>query len=134
MPLWLGYGTLNIYTQIGLVMLVGLISKHGILMVTFANHIQEHEGLNWIDAMEKAAAVRMRPVLMTTAVSAMRMMAYRPSRNGGPPCRSSARLASEDFVLLFICDQGRLRDNRNAEAATSSETRGCSGLRRHMGF
>ncbi|WP_404482605.1 efflux RND transporter permease subunit [Novosphingobium sp. BL-52-GroH] len=66
-PLWLGYGTLNIYTQIGLVTLVGLISKHGILMVTFANHIQQEEGLSRIDAIEKAAAVRMRPVLMTTA-------------------------------------------------------------------
>lgn len=66
-PLWLGYATLNIYTQIGLVTLIGLISKHGILMVTFANHIQQHEGLNRIAAIEKAAAVRMRPVLMTTA-------------------------------------------------------------------
>ncbi|WHO37770.1 efflux RND transporter permease subunit [Sphingobium sp. AP49] len=66
-PLWLGYGTLNIYTQIGLVTLIGLISKHGILMVTFANQIQQEEGLGRIEAIEKAAAVRMRPVLMTTA-------------------------------------------------------------------
>jgi len=66
-PLWLGYATLNIYTQIGLVTLIGLISKHGILMVTFANHIQEHEGLSRIEAIEKAAAARMRPILMTTA-------------------------------------------------------------------
>ena len=66
-PLWLGYATLNIYTQIGLVTLIGLISKHGILIVTFANHIQQHEGLSRIEAIEKAAAVRMRPVLMTTA-------------------------------------------------------------------
>ncbi|MBU9319408.1 efflux RND transporter permease subunit [Burkholderia gladioli] len=66
-PLWLGFATLNIYTQIGLVTLIGLISKHGILMVTFANHIQHHENLSRIEAIEKAAAVRMRPVLMTTA-------------------------------------------------------------------
>ncbi|PAT49837.1 efflux RND transporter permease subunit [Pseudomonas aeruginosa] len=66
-PLWLGFATLNIYTQIGLVTLIGLISKHGILMVTFANHIQEHENLSRLEAIEKAAAVRMRPVLMTTA-------------------------------------------------------------------
>ncbi len=66
-PLWLGYATLNIYTQIGLVTLIGLISKHGILMVTFANHIQQHENLSRLEAIEKAAAVRMRPVLMTTA-------------------------------------------------------------------
>ena len=66
-PLWLGYATLNIYTQIGLVTLIGLISKHGILMVTFANHIQHHENLGRAQAIAKAAAVRMRPVLMTTA-------------------------------------------------------------------
>jgi multidrug efflux pump len=66
-PLWLGYATLNIYTQIGLVTLIGLISKHGILMVTFANHIQNYDNLSRIEAIEKAAMVRMRPVLMTTA-------------------------------------------------------------------
>ncbi|ELX13519.1 multidrug resistance protein MdtB [Janthinobacterium sp. HH01] len=66
-PLWLGYATLNIYTQIGLVTLIGLISKHGILMVSFANHIQQHENLGRVEAIARAAAVRMRPVLMTTA-------------------------------------------------------------------
>lgn len=67
LPLWLGYATMNIYTQIGLVTLIGLISKHGILMVSFANDIQEHEGLERLEAMHKAAIIRMRPVLMTTA-------------------------------------------------------------------
>lgn len=66
-PLYLGFATLNIYTQIGLVTLIGLISKHGILMVSFANEIQHAEGLDRIAAIRKAAAVRMRPVLMTTA-------------------------------------------------------------------
>ncbi|MDR1229113.1 MAG: efflux RND transporter permease subunit, partial [Azoarcus sp.] len=66
-PIWLGYVTMNIYTQIGLVTLIGLISKHGILMVSFANDIQKHEGMGQPDAMRKAAVIRMRPVLMTTA-------------------------------------------------------------------
>lgn len=66
-PIYLGFATLNIYTQIGLVTLIGLISKHGILMVSFANDIQHNEGLDRIAAIRKAAAVRMRPVLMTTA-------------------------------------------------------------------
>ena len=66
-PLYLGFATLNIYTQIGLVTLIGLISKHGILMVTFANEMQHGEGLDRVAAIRKAAAVRMRPVLMTTA-------------------------------------------------------------------
>ena len=66
-PIYLGFATLNIYTQIGLVTLIGLISKHGILMVSFANEIQKHENLDRTAAIAKAAAVRLRPVLMTTA-------------------------------------------------------------------
>lgn len=67
LPIWLGYATMNIYTQIGLVTLIGLISKHGILMVSFANDIQKQESLSPLHAMHKAAMIRMRPVLMTTA-------------------------------------------------------------------
>ncbi|MEJ7925676.1 efflux RND transporter permease subunit [Sphingobium sp. AN641] len=66
-PLYLGFTTLNIYTQIGLVTLIGLISKHGILMVAFANEMQRTEGWGRAQAIRHAAAVRMRPVLMTTA-------------------------------------------------------------------
>lgn len=58
--------TLNIYTEVGLVTLMGLISKHGILMVEFANHRQE-QGLSKREAIEAAAAIRLRPILMTTA-------------------------------------------------------------------
>lgn len=57
--------TLNIYTQIGLVTLVGLISKHGILIVEFANQLQE-KGMAMKEAIIEAAAIRLRPVLMTT--------------------------------------------------------------------
>lgn len=63
----LGLATINIYTQVGLITLVGLISKHGILMVDFANHLQIKEGLSLRQAIEKAAAIRLRPILMTTA-------------------------------------------------------------------
>jgi len=66
-PLALGWATVNIYTQIGLVTLIGLISKHGILMVEFANELQVHEQLNRVDAIVKAARLRLRPILMTTA-------------------------------------------------------------------
>jgi multidrug efflux pump len=65
--LWMGYATINIYTQIGLITLIGLISKHGILIVQFANQIQLEEGLGKREAVEKAAGVRLRPILMTTA-------------------------------------------------------------------
>jgi multidrug efflux pump len=62
----LGATSINIYTQIGLVTLIGLISKHGILMVDFANRLQEREGYSRRAAIEEAAAVRLRPILMTT--------------------------------------------------------------------
>ena len=63
---FLQLASVNIYTQIGLVTLIGLISKHGILMVDFANRLQE-EGKSRREAIEEAAAVRLRPILMTTA-------------------------------------------------------------------
>lgn len=66
-PLNLGLATINIYTQVGLVTLIGLISKHGILMVDFANRLQINEGLSIRAAIEKSAAIRLRPILMTTA-------------------------------------------------------------------
>jgi len=67
LPLALGWATLNIYTQIGLVTLIGLISKHGILMVEFANEIQVRDNLDRAAAIVRAAQIRLRPVLMTTA-------------------------------------------------------------------
>ena len=64
--LGVGGASLNIYTEVGLVTLIGLISKHGILIVQFANDLQ-HEGENKRDAIEMAACIRLRPILMTTA-------------------------------------------------------------------
>ena len=61
-----GMLTLNIYTQVGLVTLLGLVSKHGILIVQFANELQR-AGHAKLQAIEEAAAVRLRPILMTTA-------------------------------------------------------------------
>jgi multidrug efflux pump len=61
-----GGATLNIYTQVGLVTLMGLISKHGILIVEFANDLRRR-GLSKREAIEQAAAIRLRPILMTTA-------------------------------------------------------------------
>ncbi|MEM7078710.1 MAG: efflux RND transporter permease subunit [Pseudomonadota bacterium] len=64
-PLALGWATLNIYTQVGLLTLIGLISKHGILIVDFANRLLD-EGLDARDAVLRAAGLRLRPILMTT--------------------------------------------------------------------
>jgi multidrug efflux pump len=64
--LGVGEASLNIYTEVGLVTLIGLISKHGILIVQFANDLQR-EGKPKREAVETAAAIRLRPILMTTA-------------------------------------------------------------------
>jgi multidrug efflux pump len=65
---FLGFTTLNIYSQVGLITLVGLVSKNGILIVQFANHLQE-TGKNKLDAVIEAAGTRLRPILMTTAAT-----------------------------------------------------------------
>ncbi|AVC43633.1 multidrug efflux protein [Francisella tularensis subsp. novicida] len=74
-PLYVGqylgasWASLNIYTQLGLVTLIGLISKQGIMVVEFANHLQKHNGMNKYDAIVTSSSQRLRPILMT--VSAM---------------------------------------------------------------
>jgi multidrug efflux pump len=65
---FLGFTTLNIYSQVGLITLVGLIAKNGILIVEFANHLQE-TGRRKLDAIVEAASTRLRPILMTTAAT-----------------------------------------------------------------
>jgi multidrug efflux pump len=62
----LGYATSNIYTQVGLITLIGLITKNGILIVEFANQLQRVRGLGKREAVEEAARIRLRPILMTT--------------------------------------------------------------------
>ncbi len=58
-------GTLNVFSQIGLITLVGLITKHGILIVEFANQLRQ-EGMDMLEAVQEAATLRLRPILMTT--------------------------------------------------------------------
>jgi multidrug efflux pump len=65
---FLNFTTLNIYSEVGLITLVGLIAKNGILMVEFANHLQE-TGLNKLEAIIGGASTRLRPILMTTAAT-----------------------------------------------------------------
>ena len=65
LALWLSGGTLNVYSQIGLVTLVGLITKHGILIVEFANQLQE-KGVALKESVIESATLRLRPILMTT--------------------------------------------------------------------
>jgi len=64
--LFLGFASVNIYTQVGLITLIGLVAKNGILIVEFSNQLREREGLDKREAVERASAIRLRPILMTT--------------------------------------------------------------------
>jgi multidrug efflux pump len=89
MPLFFGLATMNIYTQVGLVTLVGLISKHGILMTEFANQLQLSEGLDRRRAIERAARVRLRPILMTTAAMVVGLVPLVTATGAGAASRFS---------------------------------------------
>jgi multidrug efflux pump len=70
----LGFASINIYTQVGLITLIGLIAKNGILIVEFANQLRAREGLDVREAVERAATVRLRPILMTTVAMLVAMV------------------------------------------------------------
>jgi multidrug efflux pump len=89
MPLFFGLATMNIYTQVGLVTLIGLISKHGILMVEFANTLQVREHLDRRRAIEQAARVRLRPILMTTAAMVVGLVPLLIATGAGAASRFS---------------------------------------------
>lgn len=80
--------SINIYTQVGLVTLIGVISKHGILIVEFANKLQE-QGLSKREAIEQATGIRLRPVLMTTAALVFAMIPLLMAKGPGAASRFS---------------------------------------------
>ncbi len=79
-------GTLNVYSQIGLVTLVGLITKHGILIVEFANQLQER-GMTKIEAVIESATLRLRPILMTTGAMVLGSVPLAFARGAGAESR-----------------------------------------------
>jgi hydrophobe/amphiphile efflux-1 (HAE1) family protein len=99
-PLNFGLASINIYTQIGLVTLIGLISKHGILMVDFANKLQSEQGLSRRIAIEQAAAIRLRPILMTTAAMVVAMMPLLVAKGAGAASRFDIGLVIASGMLI----------------------------------
>lgn len=79
-------GSLNVYSQIGLITLVGLITKHGILIVEFANQLRE-AGMETADALIKASAQRLRPILMTTGAMVLGAVPLALSTGAGAESR-----------------------------------------------
>jgi multidrug efflux pump len=106
--LFLDFATLNIYTQVGLITLVGLITKHGILSVEFANKLQEEQGLSIREAVQHAAGVRLRPILMTTAAMVLGVLPLVFASGAGAASRFSMGLVISTgmsigtFFTLFV--------------------------------
>jgi multidrug efflux pump len=92
LPLNIGLATLNIYTQVGLITLIGLITKHGILLVEFANQQREEHGLDRLQAIIASAKVRLRPILMTTAAMALGVVPLILASGAGAAARYSMGL------------------------------------------
>jgi multidrug efflux pump len=121
---FLGLTTLNIYSQVGLITLVGLVAKNGILIVQFANHLQE-TGRQKLDAVIEAAGTRLRPILMTTAATVFGHLPLVFATGPGAGARNSigimlvsGMIIGTAFTLLVVPAIYMLvaREHRAAEA------------------
>jgi multidrug efflux pump len=128
LPIFLWQTSLNIYSQIGLITLVGLIAKNGILIVEFANKLQE-EGLSKRFAIRRAAATRLRPVLMTSAATVFGHLMLIFVTGPGAAARNSigwvlvVGMAIGSFFTLFVVPAFYMliTKERNAETDPSAE-------------
>ncbi|HBD7065948.1 TPA: efflux RND transporter permease subunit [Legionella pneumophila] len=102
-PLNLGVATINIYTQVGLITLIGLISKHGILIVDFANHLQREKNLDKRAAVEESAGIRLRPILMTTAAMVFGVIPLLIASGAGAASRFDIGLVISTGLLIGTC-------------------------------
>ncbi len=102
-PLNLGFASINIYTQVGLITLIGLISKHGILIVDFANHLQREKNMDRRQAVEEAAGIRLRPILMTTAAMVFGVFPLLIASGAGAESRFDIGLVIATGLLIGTC-------------------------------
>jgi multidrug efflux pump subunit AcrB len=102
-PLCLGAASINIYTQVGLITLIGLISKHGILIVSFANELQRDKKLDKRAAVEEAASIRLRPILMTTAAMVFGVLPLLIASGAGAVSRFDIGLVISTGLLIGTC-------------------------------
>ena len=127
---FLGLTTLNIYSQVGLITLVGLVAKNGILIVEFANKLQE-AGRAKLEAVIEAAETRLRPILMTTAATVMGHLPLVFARGPGAGARNSigimlvsGMVIGSAFTLLVVPSiyvlvaRTRARKSESSEAET----------------
>ena len=133
--LGIGGATLNIYTQVGLVTLMGLISKHGILIVEFANEAQK-EGKSKLEAVEAAASIRLRPIMMTTAAMVFGVFPLIFASGAGAASRFSIGLVIASGIsigtlfTLFVVPAVYmvLATDHHADRATQAEAEAADAL------
>ncbi len=120
---FIGWTTINIYSQVGLITLVGLVAKNGILIVEFANHLRE-QGLDKLAAVKEASLTRMRPVLMTSVATAVGHFPLVLVTGAGAMARNSIGIVlvtgmviSTAFTLLFVPSIYVLLSGRHAAKA-----------------
>ncbi|MCU0893580.1 MAG: efflux RND transporter permease subunit, partial [Rhodospirillales bacterium] len=123
--LWLSGGTLNIYSQVGLVTLIGLITKHGILIVEFANQMRE-EGRLVREAVVEASVLRLRPILMTTGATVFGAVPLAIAAGAGAESRQDigwvivGGLTVGTFFTLFVIPMVYALVNGRREQAPES--------------
>ena len=125
-----GFGTINIYTQLGLITLIGVIAKNGILIVEFANRLQSTEGRSKRDVIEQAAMIRLRPILMTSIAMIVAMSPLLSASGPGAASRFQmglvivSGLGIGTVFTLFVVPAYYLfiaRDHSKADAALDDE-------------
>jgi multidrug efflux pump len=133
---FLGFTSLNIYSQVGLITLVGLVAKNGILIVEFANHLQE-AGRTRLAAVMEASATRLRPILMTSAATVMGHTPLILATGPGAGARNSigimlvtGMIVGTVFTLFVVPSIYMLvaRDRRTVEAAAREVPGHATGL------
>jgi multidrug efflux pump len=99
---FLGFSTLNIYSQVGLITLVGLVAKNGILIVQFANQLRD-TGMDKLHAVVEAAGTRLRPILMTTAATVFGHLPLVFAHGPGAGARNSIGITLVSGMIIGTC-------------------------------
>jgi len=130
---FLGFTSINIYSQVGLITLIGLVSRNGILIVQFANHLQE-SGHDKLSAALEASSTRLRPILMTTAATVMGHLPLVFARGPGAGARNSIGIMLVSGMIigtaftLFVVPSIYVLLARTRRPAVAEETSGAGEL------
>jgi multidrug efflux pump len=133
LALWLSGHTLNVYSQIGLVTLVGLITKHGILIVEFANQLCE-EGKSKLEAVIESASLRLRPILMTTGAMVLGTIPLALAHGAGAESRQAigwvivGGMSLGTVLTLFVVPTAYLLIARRREQAVPAAVRAATPM------